>query len=350
MNNFFSTVGKSLASKLPSFKESCWTHIYQVTPTVSTINLDDSKFEKAFISTVKVGKASGPDGISSMDLKFCEDESICSLQNVIKKSAECLKFPKSWKVTKVSCIYKKDTKNNCSNYRPISLLSIPSNVFERYLCSTICDHIESHNLLYSCHQWGFRKNHFTEDLLIRQSETWYKALGEGKCIAVLFIDYQKAFDSVSHSTVLLKLAALRISGDLLELIKDYLTNRKEFTIVNGCKSSDAEIEYGVGPQGSILGPVSFSASVNDLPQKSGNRSGETNLFADDSTAFEIVSNVDDALSKISGSAKNIEAYSLSDRLLSYGLDNFSRFALKKLIRTLLIKLYAPKNIFNILNY
>ena len=288
------------------------THIYQVTPTVSTINLDDSKFEKAFKSTVKVGKASGPDGISSMDLKLCKEESIRSLQKVIKKSVECLKFPKSWKVAKVSCIYKKGTKNNCSNYRPISLLSIPSKVFERYLCSTICDHIESHNLL-SCHQWGFRKNHSTEDLLIHQSETWHKALDEGKCIAVLFIDYQKAFDSVSHSTVLLKLAALGISGDLLELIKDYLTNRKQFTIVNGCKSSDAEIEYGV-PQGSILGPVSFSANVNDLPQKSGNQSGETNLFADDSTSFEIGSNVDDALSKISESAKNIETYSLSNSL------------------------------------
>ena len=143
--------------------------------------------------------------------------------------------------------------------------------------------------------------------MIHQSETWHKALDEGKCIAVLFIDYQKAFDSVSHSTVLLKLAALGISGDLLELIKDYLTNRKQFTIVNGCKSSDAEIEYGV-PQGSILGPVSFSANVNDLPQKSGNQSGETNLFADDSTSFEIGSNVDYALSKISESAKNIETY------------------------------------------
>ena len=180
------------------------------------------------------------------------------------------------------------------------------------MCSTICDHIEYHNLL-SCHQWGFRKNHSTEDLLLHQCETWHKALDEGKCIAVLFIDYQKAFDSVAHSIVLLKLAALGISGNLLEIIRDYLTDRKQFTIVNGSNSSKANIDYGV-PQGSILGPISFSANVNDLPQKSGNQNGETNLFADDSIAFEIGSTVDDAISKISETTSNVEAYSLTNSL------------------------------------
>ena len=157
-----------------------FSHIYQITPTVCEINLDENKFEKTFKS-IKVGKASGPDGISPTYLKLCEEESIRSLQKVVKKSVDCLKFPKPWKVAKVSCIYKKGTKRSCSNYLRISLLSIPSKVFERYLCSTICDHIEYHNLL-SCHQWGFRKNHSSEDLLLHQSETRHKALDEGKCI------------------------------------------------------------------------------------------------------------------------------------------------------------------------
>ena len=100
----------------------------------------------------------------------------------------------------------------------------------------------------------------------------------------MFIDYQKAFDSVSHSNVLVKVTALEISGDLFEIIQDYLSDHKQFTIVNGCKSSTAYIEFGV-PQGSILSPVSFSANVNDLPDKSDNQDGETNLFADYSTAF-----------------------------------------------------------------
>ena len=131
MNNFFSTVGKNLAeslsqitSKTPQPNSTNFTHIYQITPTVCEINLDENKFEKTFKSTVKVGKASGPDDISPTDLKLCEEESIRSLQKVIKKSIDWLKFPKPWKIAKVSCIYKKGIKSSCSNYRPISLLSI----------------------------------------------------------------------------------------------------------------------------------------------------------------------------------------------------------------------------------
>ena len=119
---------------------------------------------------------------------------------------------------------------------------------------------------------------------------------------------------MSHNNVLLKLTALEISGNLLEIIKDYLTNHKQYTIVNGSKSYQADIEYGV-PQGSILGPISIFANVNDLPQKSSNQNGETNLFADDSTAFEIGSNVDDALNKIGVTAKNIESYSCTNSLI-----------------------------------
>ena len=95
MNNFFSTVGKNLAeslsqitSKTPQPNSTNFTHIYQITPTVCEINLDENKFEKTFKSTVKVGKASGPDDISPTDLKLCEEESIRSLQKVIKKSID----------------------------------------------------------------------------------------------------------------------------------------------------------------------------------------------------------------------------------------------------------------------
>ena len=128
----------------------------------------------------------------------------------------------------------------------------------------MCDHIKSHDLL-SKHQWGFMKHNSTEDLLLHQTERWHKALDEGKTIAVLFVDYQKAFDSVSHKTALLKLAALGFSGDILQYLSNYLFNRKQFTVVNGSLSSEANVKYSV-PQGSLLGPVCFSGSVNDLPE------------------------------------------------------------------------------------
>ena len=200
MNEFFSTVGEKLATKLTPNAEP-FSQIYRVTPSMSEINIDHTKFAKSFQSSVKLGKSSGPDNISPMELKLCEETSAKSLVKVLQKGVSRLNFPSQWKKANVSCIYKKGAKKDCSNYRPIFLLSILSKVFEHYICSIMCDHIKSHDLL-SKHQWGFRKHHSTEDLLLHQTECWHKALDKGKTIAVLFVDYQKAFDSVSHKTAL----------------------------------------------------------------------------------------------------------------------------------------------------
>ena len=169
------------------------------------------------------------------------------------------------------------------------------------------DHIKSHDSL-SKHQWRFRKLHSTEELLLHQTECWHKELDKGKTIAVLFVDYHKAFDSVSHKTALLKLASLGFSGDILQYLSNYLSKRKEFTVVNESLSSESNVNYGA-PQGSLLGTVCFLGSVNDLPEEAQNENGETNLFADDSTTFEIGNTVDYAISKIKKTAKHIECYS-----------------------------------------
>ena len=99
MNSFlFQQLEKHLADKLsPSTNSTSkllnFSHIYQITPTTSAVKLDDSKIEKAFKSFVKIGKAIGPDGISSMDLKFCEDESIRSLQKGYQEECRMLEIP-----------------------------------------------------------------------------------------------------------------------------------------------------------------------------------------------------------------------------------------------------------------
>ena len=111
----------------------------------------------------------------------------------------------------------------------------------------------------------------------------------------------------------MKLAALGFSGDILQYLTNYLSNRKQFTVVNGSLSSESNVNYGV-PQGSLLGPVCFLGCVNDLPEEAQNENGETNLFADDSTTFEIGNTVDDAINKIKKTAKHIESYSNNNSL------------------------------------
>ena len=186
------------------------------------IIVNKESFSKVFDKGVRDGKSCGPDNVSATDLLLHKESSIHVLFGVFKKSVETGSFPSDWKKAKVTCVYKKGSKKCCSNYRPISLLSIPSKVVERYICSILQTHLDSFNLL-SEYQWGFRKHSSTEDLFLNMTERWRHAIDNGKSVVVLFIDFQKAFDSVSHPILLRKLGACGISGELLE---SYLSSRK----------------------------------------------------------------------------------------------------------------------------
>ena len=123
-------------------------------------------------------------------------------------------------------------------------------------------------------------------------------------MGVVFIDFKKAFDCFSHSILDLKLQASGISGPALEWIRDYLKDRKQFAIVNGCKSELNAVNCGI-PQGSLLGPRLFSFYVNDLPDQI--KEGEIDMYADDTTLSYTGSSVDavcDGLNRILGDVHN----------------------------------------------
>ena len=310
MNNFFSNVGKNLAKEIsPNLLTDKNSHIFRVTPTLSDFETSIDTFSKAFKASVKPGKAGGHDNITSRDLNLCSGSIIPNLHMIFKKSIESGKFPTSWKRAKVSCIYKKGSKKDCSNYRPISLLTITSKVVERSIYLQLKDHLDIFNL-HSPHQWGFRENHSTEDLLLHMTEKWQKALDEGKYVAVLFVDLKKAFDSISHNVLHKKLAAHGLSGNALLYLQDYLTHRNQFTIVNGSSSSDAKVEYGV-PQGSILGPTCFTMNIADMPTMI---DSDSEMFADDQTAFEIDHSLDSALTRLQNSIHQLQSYTSSNSL------------------------------------
>ena len=145
------------------------------------------------------------------------------------------------------------------NYHPISLLSVPGKIMESEINDTLVQHIFKSNSLALDKQWAYRTEHSTELLMIHLTETWRRALDSGKAVPPAFVDFKKAFVSVPHDILLTKLNRdYGVTGSLLDLIRNYLSGRQQFTMLNGVKVELLPVPLRMGiPQGSGLGPTLF---------------------------------------------------------------------------------------------
>ena len=166
------------------------------------------------------------------------------------------------------------------------------------------------NRLISDHQFGFLPGRSTTHQLLYIVHQWAKALDDGKGVAAVFMDFQKAFDHVWHDGLLYKLGLLGITPKSLQWLQSYLSNRSLYVNVNSSTSKDFPISAGV-PQGSHLGPVLFLAFINDLPDAC---CSPTEIYADDTLLHLIIPKNDHtALATLQASVTNAACWANSWR-------------------------------------
>ena len=259
-NNYFSSIASELQNKIhyygkdfSTFLENSNPHNLFIKPTniVEVINN---------INDLSSNKALGPNSLPTDIFHLIKLSVAQPLVNIINLSFQKGIYIDLLKISKVIPIFKdKGSDLDFINYRPISLLSNINKIIEKLMHERLFTFLEKHKCIYDL-QFGFRSGHSTTHALMDLTEDIRKAIDDNMFAVGVFIDLQKAFDTVDHDILLKKLEHYGIRGVANAWFKSYLDNRKQFVSINGVDSELKPMKFGV-PQGSVLVPCYFSYTL-----------------------------------------------------------------------------------------
>ena len=281
LNDFFSSVFVDEGdSPVPEFTSDFEFELNNITIT------DEDMYNA--LNKLNTSKAPGPDSVHPKILKELAREFAHPLRILFDKTLKDGKLPDPWKEAQVSPIFKKGKKNAPGNYRPVSLTSIICKVFETFIRDALCNHLSSNKLL-SKDQFGFSKGRSCISQLLVTIDEWLTYMDKKIPVDVAYLDFRKAFDSVPHKRLISKLQGYGVRGNVLQWIKDFLTNRYQHVKINDSSSNKVPVTSGV-PQGSVLGPSLFIYFINDLPNCA---KSLIKIFADDTKNYSPITSIED---------------------------------------------------------
>eukprot|EP00112_Aurelia_sp_Birch-Aquarium-sp1_P011593 Seg2436.1 transcript_id=Seg2436.1/GoldUCD/mRNA.D3Y31 product="LINE-1 reverse transcriptase" protein_id=Seg2436.1/GoldUCD/D3Y31 len=189
------------------------------------------------LENLKVNKSPGPDCLHPRLLKELSSELKGPLTILFTRSLGEGVLPRVWKDANITPIHKKGKKEICGNYRPVSLTSVICKVLERIIRDQAVKYLKQ--FLTSC-QHEFMEGRSCVTQLLDTIDSWSKVLDEGSSLDAVYLDFAKAFDTVPHERLLVKLKGYGIKGKVLEWIRHFLSGRRQRVVVNGhCSSWDS---------------------------------------------------------------------------------------------------------------
>jgi len=217
----------------------------------------------AELKAIDENSSKGSVNISPKVLKNCAEEIGPFLTKLFNLCLLNRKIPDDWKIAHIIPNFKgTGSKSDFNNYRPISIIPPIAKVFEALVTKRMLVYLERNNILHDF-QYGYREGRSCESALNVIMEDWRGALDKKYDIVSVFLDLSKAFDTIDHQLLLMKLKLYNFHDESVELLKDYLKNRKISVDIDGNLSKTEVISVGV-PQGSVLGPLLFIIFFNDI--------------------------------------------------------------------------------------
>ena len=325
---YFTEIGPSLARAIPFIHSSFHGYLGPaVRETVFLKPVTVTELKNTCMS-FKNGKAPGYDHIPMFVIKRSLDWISESLTHLINTSLEMGIFPDKLKLAKIIPIFKTGDADTFTNYRPISILSSFSKIYERVPYNRLAEFIDKFEILHKF-QFGFHSNHSTNFALTYLINKIATAIDRKEMTGGVFLDLSKAFDTLNH-ILSSKLERYGIRGMALKSIKSYFKDRKEIVQFNNVSSVHNFIHCGV-PQGSILGPLFFILYVNYLPNAS--QLAQPLLFSDDTSICYSHSDPEVVATVLNEVIPNIDVWMKANKL-SINVDKtYVIFQLKQKKRT-----------------
>ena len=261
---FFSTIAQTLREKAFPLKNCIWTfgHHKNVCKSVFKFTHVSVAELTRYLRKLKRNKAAGPDNLPPGFLKDIVESIAKPFTHIINLSLQTGDIPRDFKTAKVTPIFKSGSNRETDNYRPISVLPAMSKILERAVHSQLLCYLEENNVLSNA-QFGFRPGRSTEQAATLLTDHIRKEMDKGNYTGVLYVDLSKAFDTISHGSMIAKLESFGIIGIANEWIANYLFNRNLLVYYNRTISAPQPLYCGV-LQGSIIGPLLFLLHFNDV--------------------------------------------------------------------------------------